>query len=130
MFVELLDQLRGMLEVGGRFPSGLMLTIPLHVVLELASFLWFPSGVKYLLNFPFKVTIDDNRRWWWLNLAREWIRSNRFQKGHMKDWVYLHGRRKFELIGMSTYSLQDLESTKSLIIKLLGRVLSPDVAGK
>ena len=47
----------------------------------------------------------------------------------MKDWMDFHGRREFELVGMSTNSLEDLESTKTLKVELLGRAFSPDVAG-
>ena len=75
--MELPNKLGGMLKVIGRLPGRLMLTIPLNVVLEL--FL-LTAGVEDFLNFVLDITVNDNWRWWWLNLARKRVRDNRLQE--------------------------------------------------
>ena len=66
-------------------------------------------GVDDFLNFPLWFVINYNRRWWGLDLAREWVRGRRFKKRDMENRVDLHGGGKVKFIGMGGDFLDDLK---------------------
>ena len=84
--MELSDKVGGVLKVGGRLPGGCVVALLLDEVLEAIV---VEAAVKYGLNLPQLLPIDDDGWWRWCYLFWVWILGGMLQERDMEDGVDL-----------------------------------------
>src|SRR4029079_10716926 len=98
---------------------------PMDEVLELAA---TDTRVEDFFNFKLFVVIDDDRRRWILDTARDVVRTNGFEERHVEHGMHSHRRGQLKTEGCLANLVLDEERTETLVVKLVAGASGLDVA--
>jgi len=98
---------------------------PMDEVLELAA---TDTRVEDFFNFKLFVVIDDDRRRWILDTARDVVRTNGFEERHVEHGMHSHRRGQLKTEGCLANLVLDGERTETLVVKLVTGASGLDVA--
>jgi hypothetical protein len=94
-------------------------------VLELAA---TDTRVEDFFNFKLFVVIDDDRRRWILDTARDVVRTDGFEERHVEHGMHSHRRGQLKTEGCLANLVLDGERTETLVVKLVAGASGLDVA--
>ena len=117
--VKLEDEVARVLEVAGWIPGtiGVVEAGPLDSILDLVP---VASGVEDFLYFPLLLFLDDYRRGWRLEVARDRFSAGcGFEEADVEDWVDFDSGREIQLIGACAHFLEDGVWAYLLVVQLV-----------
>ena len=85
--VELSDEVRGMLKVGGQLPGRRIIALPFDEVLQAVV---VEAAVEYGLDLPLLLAVDNDRWRWWGDLSWVGVVGSVLQERDVEDRVYLN----------------------------------------